>query len=133
MKKLQELLEDDDEDFELLENVKKLSCVQRGRKRDKMGSCPQCKISKCFQFFRCLRSPPHYFSDCHTFDVLGSELWESKFDGLFSLVKGYIMDVWEIRKHKLYDSDSGSGLLLHSQTSPGERSGKFSPNGMQVW
>ena len=33
--------------------------------------------------------------------VLGSELWESKFDGLISLVKEYIIDVWEIRKHKL--------------------------------
>ena len=35
-----------------------------------------------------------------------------------------IVDVctWEIRKHKLYDSDSGSGLQLHTQSSPGERS-----------
>ena len=33
--------------------------------------------------------------------VLGSELWESKFDGLLSLVKEYIIDVWEIQKHKL--------------------------------
>ena len=40
-----------------------------------------------------------------------------------------IVDVWEIRKHKLYDSDSGSGLQLHTQSSPGERSGKFSQNG----
>ena len=47
--------------------------------------------------------------------VLGSELWESKFDGLLALVKEYIVDVWEIRKHKLYDSDSGSGLQLHTQ------------------
>ena len=38
--------------------------------------------------------------------VLGSELWECKFDGLLVLVKEYIVDVWEIRKHKLYDSDS---------------------------
>ena len=30
--------------------------------------------------------------------VLGSELWESKFDGLLSLVMEYIVDVWEIRK-----------------------------------
>ena len=45
--------------------------------------------------------------------VLGSELWENKFDGLLALVKEYIVDVWEIRKHKLYDSDSGSGLQLH--------------------
>ena len=61
--------------------------------------------------------------------VLGSELWESKFDGLLALVKEYIVDVWEIRKHKLYDSDSGSGLQLHTQSSPGERSGKFSQSG----
>ena len=61
--------------------------------------------------------------------MLGSELWESKFDGLLALVKKYIVDVWEIRKNKLYDSDSGSGLQLHTQSSSGERSGKFSPNG----
>ena len=60
---------------------------------------------------------------------IGSELWESKFDGLLSLVKEYIIDVWEIRKHKLYDSDSGPGQQLHSRSSPGERNGKFSQNG----
>ena len=38
--------------------------------------------------------------------VLGSELWESKFDRLLSLVKEYILDIWKIRKHILYDSDS---------------------------
>ena len=32
--------------------------------------------------------------------VLGSELWEGKFDGLLSLIKEYIVDLWEIRKHK---------------------------------
>ena len=53
IKKLQELLEDEYEDFESLDNVEKLSYV------------------------------------------LGSELWESKFDGLLSLVKEYILDVWE--------------------------------------
>ena len=87
MKKLQEFLEDDYEDFESLENVEKSSYV------------------------------------------LGSELWESKFDGLLALVKEYIVDVWEIRKHKLYNSDSGSGLQLHARSSPGERNGKFSQNG----
>ena len=64
--------------------------------------------------------------------VLGSELWESKFDGLLALVKEYnllYIDVWEIRKHKLYDSDSGSGLQLHTQSSSGGRSSKFSQNG----
>ena len=29
--------------------------------------------------------------------VLGSEMWESKCDGLLSLVKEYIIDMWEIR------------------------------------
>ena len=67
IKKLQELLEDEYEDFQSLDKVEKSSYV------------------------------------------LGSELWESKFDGLLSLVKEYIIDVWEIRKHKLYDSDSGPG------------------------
>ena len=41
----------------------------------------------------------------------------------------YIIDVWEIRKHKLYDSDSGPGQQFHSWSSPGERNGKFSQNG----
>ena len=87
IKKLQELLEDEYEDFESLDKVEKSSYV------------------------------------------LGSELWESKFDGLLSLVKEYIIDVWEIRKHKLYDSDSGPGQQLHSRSSPGERNGKFSQSG----
>ena len=61
---------------------------------------------------------------------------ESKFDGLLSLVKEYIVDVLEIRKHKLYDSDSGPGQQLHSQSLPGylagvegQRNGKFNQNG----
>ena len=54
MKKLQELLEDDYEDFESLENAGK------------------------------------------SFYVLGSELWESKFDGLLTLVREYIVEMWEI-------------------------------------
>ena len=87
MKKLQELLEDDYEDFESLDNVEKTSYV------------------------------------------LGSELWENKFDGLLALVNEYIVNVWEIRKHKLYDSDSGSGLQLRTQFSLGERRGKFNRNG----
>ena len=88
IKKLQELLEDEYEDFESLDKVEKSSYV------------------------------------------LGSELWESKFDRLLSLVKKeYIIDVWEIRKHKLYDSDSGPGQQLHSRSSPGERNGTFSQSG----
>ena len=46
------------------------------------------------------------------------------------LRNNYIVDVWEIRKHKLYDSDSGYGLQLLSQSSTGERNGKFSQNGL---
>ena len=38
------------------------------------------------------------------------------------LGNNYIVDVWEIQKHKLYDSDSGSGLQLRTHSSPGERS-----------
>ena len=97
MKKLQELLEDDYEDFELLDNVEKSSYV------------------------------------------LSNELWESKFDGLLSLVKEYVVDVWEMRKHKLYDSGSGPGQQLHFQSSPGDLAvaegqrnslnGKFGQNG----
>ena len=68
-----------------------------------------------------------FLSDfCPVWRSIGCELWESKFDGLLSLVKEYIIDVWEIRKHKLYDSDSGPGQQLHSRSSPGERNGKFS-------
>ena len=36
----------------------------------------------------------------------------------------HFLDVCKIRKHKLYDSDSGSRLQLHTQSLPGERSGK---------
>ena len=85
--KLQELLEDEYENFESFDKVEKL-----------------------------------YY-------VLGSELWESKFDELLSLVKEYIIDVWKIQKHKLYDNHSGPGQQLHSRSSPGERNGKFSQNG----
>ena len=38
--------------------------------------------------------------------VLGSELWEDNFHSLLSLVKSYVVDVWELRKLKLYGNDS---------------------------
>ena len=54
----------------------------------------------------------------------------SKFDGLLGLVKEYFIAVWETQKHKLYDSDSGSCLKLHTRSSsPGERNGNFSQSG----
>ncbi|CAI8010372.1 hypothetical protein GBAR_LOCUS6837, partial [Geodia barretti] len=34
--------------------------------------------------------------------ILGSELWEDKFGSLLRLVKGFISDVWELRKVRLY-------------------------------
>ena len=38
--------------------------------------------------------------------VLGSGLWEYDFDDVLSLVKEYVVDVWEARKQKLYGDDS---------------------------
>ena len=60
--------------------------------------------------------------------VVGSELWESKFDELLSLVKEYITDVWKKYENINYDSDSGPGQQLNSRSSPGERNDKFSEN-----
>ena len=34
--------------------------------------------------------------------VLGSELWENDFSSMLDLVKDYIVDVWELRKARLY-------------------------------
>ena len=48
--------------------------------------------------------------------VLGSELWESKFDGFLSLFEEYIVDVWEMRKHNMIvtqDPIYNSILSLH--------------------
>ena len=41
--------------------------------------------------------------------------------GCLAWLKYITLDVWEIRKHKLYDSDSVSDLQLLSQSSPGKR------------
>ena len=70
--------------------------------------------------------------------VLGSELWDKNSMVCLACLRNIIIivDVWEIRKHKLYDSDSGPGQQLHSQSSPGDmavvegqKNGKFSLNG----
>ena len=37
--------------------------------------------------------------------ILGSELWEYDFDDLLSLVKEYVVGVWDARKQKLYGDD----------------------------
>ena len=38
--------------------------------------------------------------------VLGSELWEENFNGTLRLVKEFIVDVWEVRKQKLYGKEA---------------------------
>ena len=38
--------------------------------------------------------------------VLGSELWEENFEDTLRLVKEFIVDVWEVRKQKLYSEDA---------------------------
>ena len=65
--------------------------------------------------------------------MLGSELWESKFDGL---LKGMYCRRVGNRKYKLYDSGSGPGQQIYSQSSPwdlavfeGQRNGKFIQKG----
>ena len=66
--------------------------------------------------------------------VLGSELWEQNFKSLLRLVKEFIVNVWEVRKQKVYGDDSCPNQL-QSQSSPGglggatgvegQRDGKF--------
>ena len=50
--------------------------------------------------------------------ILGSELWDAHFDSLLSLVKDYVVDIWEARKIKLYGDDSSQ-----SQSSTGDLGG----------
>ena len=38
--------------------------------------------------------------------VLGTELWKYGFDDLLSLVKEYVVGVWDARKQNLYGDDS---------------------------
>ena len=65
--------------------------------------------------------------------VLGYELWTENFDVLLALVKEYIIDLWEVRKVKLYEESCST--QLQSQFSAGDsrdgtvvggqRNGKF--------
>ena len=41
--------------------------------------------------------------------ILGTELWGSCYEELLRLVKSYIIDIWELRKSKLY----GSGTVQY--------------------
>ena len=59
--------------------------------------------------------------------IMGSELWEENFSALLSLVKRFIVDVWEVRKIKLYGNDSCPSKLLsqHSAENLAGTKGKF--------
>ena len=65
--------------------------------------------------------------------MLGCELWTDKFDVLLALVKEYIIDLWEVRKVKLYgepcstqlQSQSSSGVSRDGTVVGGQRNGKF--------
>ena len=50
--------------------------------------------------------------------VLGSELWTENFDSMLSLVKEYIIDLWEVRKVKLYGEPCST--QPQSQSSAGD-------------
>ena len=59
--------------------------------------------------------------------ILGSELWEKNFSALLSLVKKFIVDVWEARKFKLYGNNSCLSKLSsqHSAENPAGTQGKL--------
>ena len=65
--------------------------------------------------------------------MLGCELWTENFDALLALVKEYIIDLWEVRKVKLYgepcstqlQSQSPAGDLRDGTVVGGQRNGKF--------
>ena len=46
--------------------------------------------------------------------ILGSKLWVENFEDTLRLVKEFIVDVWEVRKQKLYGKDT---CLNHHQWS----------------
>ena len=52
-----------------------------------------------------------HFKSCDTAGkshfILGTELWGSRYEELLRLVKSYIIDIWELRKSKLYGSGTG--------------------------
>ena len=49
--------------------------------------------------------------------ALGSELWEENYMPLMELVKEYIVDVWEIRKARLYGNNPNANHTQSSSTS----------------
>ena len=65
--------------------------------------------------------------------VLGCVLWMENFDSVLALVKGYIIDLWEVRKVKLYGEPCSTQPQCQSLAGDpsdgtvvgGHRSGKF--------
>ena len=65
--------------------------------------------------------------------VLGCEFWTENFDSMLALVKEYIIDLWEVRKVKLYgepcstqpQSQSSAGDLRDGTVVGRQRRGKF--------
>ena len=59
--------------------------------------------------------------------VLGFELWTENFDALLALVKEYIIDLWEVRKVKLYGEPCSTHLQSHPRLGIRgiDRRGKF--------
>ena len=46
--------------------------------------------------------------------VLGSENWDNDFELLLVLFKDYIIEIWELRKKKLYRMELSLAILLIS-------------------
>ena len=65
--------------------------------------------------------------------MLGCELWTENFDSMLALVKAYIIDLWEVRKVKLYGQSCSTQPQSQSFASDprdgtmvgGQRRGKF--------
>ena len=54
--------------------------------------------------------------------VLGSEAWEGYSSGLLSLIKDFVLSVWEERKARLYD-EHANVHQSHSQNDSGDLRG----------
>ena len=62
--------------------------------------------------------------------IQGTELWGSHYEELLRLVKSYIIDIWELRKSKLYGS--GTGLLQH-RSQPGRDTARQGKGKLVSW
>ena len=53
--------------------------------------------------------------------ILGTELWGSRYEELLRLVKSYIIDIWELRKSKLYGFGTGRSIKADQGGTPHAR------------